>query len=293
MTGAEQCLDRRQLPVTQGHRDRLRRGRCAGFQQKTDQSRLQALVARRRTCHHQFERIIQIGPLNATRDHRLGHVAHIGWHRFDQGRIVGDEPEKLGVEEILGPTGVAVAIRLLDALAQKARFGVEQAREFDCVATMDRRHGCTERWIADHRAVEQFDDGGFIDGPAPPGNVERRPPLAITLPFDRAGADQTLHQLQRSACRRRVQGGLTRVVAPRAGPGGQQRFDDFHPICRGYIARAGLPERGSMVVRCTIDRITFRQKTADCREIAARARPRRGANAQARCRCPEPHRRGA
>ena len=85
---------------------------------------------------------------------------------------------------------------------------------------MDRRHGCTERWIADHRAVEQFDDGGFIDGPAPPGNVERRPPLAITLPFDRAGADQALHQLQGSPCRGRMKGGLAGVVAPSVGSGG-------------------------------------------------------------------------
>ena len=191
--------------MAQRHGDRLRRGCRAGPQEKLDQRDLQTLFARRRTRHDELQRIVQVGLVDAARDHGPGDLDDVVGHPLHQRRVVGDEPEELGIAEILRAVRLAVARGLDDAFAQEARLGIEKARQPRDIAAPDRRHGSAKRTITDHRAIEQLDDGGLVGGLALFRRGERRPALAVALPFQRAVADQQLDEGKRAARRGGVQ----------------------------------------------------------------------------------------
>jgi hypothetical protein len=225
-----------------------------------------------RARHHQLQRIVQIGLVDPARDHGLGDLDDVIGHPLHQCRVVGDEPEELGIAEILRAARLAIALGLDDALAQKTRFGVEKARQSPDVAAPDRRDGGAERAIADHRAIEQLDDGGLVGGVASFRCGERRTTLAVALPFQRAVADQQLDESKRAARRGGVQRRAAGAVVADLGPGRQQRFGDRDSRLGRRVARTSQPQGRVAVAARAFDRMSLAQKTLNRRQVAGMRR---------------------
>ena len=258
--------------MAQRHGDRLRRGCRAGPQEKLDQRDLQTLFARRRARHDQLQRIVQIGLVDAARDHGLGDLDDVVGHPFHQRRVVGDEPEELGIAEILRAVRLAIARGLDDAFAQQAWLGVEKARQPRYIAAPDRRHGSAKRTIADHRAIEQLDDGGLVGGLALFRRGERRPALAVTLPFQRAVADQQLDEGKRAARRGSVQRRSAGTVVADFGTGRHKRLGDRDSRIGRRVARTSQPQRRVAVAANAFGRMSLAQKTLNRRQVAGMRR---------------------
>ena len=145
--------------------------------------------------------------------------------------------------------------------------------------------------IADHRAVEQFDDGGLVRRLATPGGGERRPALGVRLPFEGAPADQQLDQGQRAAVGGGMQRGLAAIVVPRTGAGRKQRVGDGDPRLGRCVGGAGLPQRRAGLGAAIVDRLPFGDKASDGRQVArsrgrGERRKRRGLAAARRIDAP-------
>ena len=145
---------------------------------------------------------------------------------------------------------------------------------------LQRRHGGAERTVADHRAVEQLDDGGFVCCLASPRGGERRPALGVRLPFESALADQQLDQGQRATVGGSMQCSLAAIVMARTGAGGKQRVSDGHPHFGWRVGGTGLPQRRAGRSTAIVKRLTVGDEAPDGRQIAC---PRGRGERRKRC----------
>ena len=256
------------LPMRERRLDRARGGGRAGGEEDLDERELEALLARWGARHHELERIVEVGAQRAALDHHARDVDDPVRHALHERRVVRDEPEQLGIAEVLLPLRVPVALRLDDALAEQVRLGVEEARERLRVAVVDGLHGRAERRIADHRAVEQLGDRGAILGASGARRVERRPARAVRLPLERALADQELDERERPARGGGVERRLAGPVVARARPRAEERGRDLDTERSRRIRGARAPERSRGILGRAVRGGALREKAEDAAHVA-------------------------
>src|SRR5690606_18943347 len=114
------------------------------------------------TRHDETQRIVEVFLIDAARNHRLGDLRHVGRHIVYERWIVGDEPEELGIQEILLALGVPIAIWLADALNQELRFGLDKPLKRRDIARMNGPDRLAERSISDDWAIEELNERGPV-----------------------------------------------------------------------------------------------------------------------------------
>jgi hypothetical protein len=137
-------------------------------------------------AHHELQRVVEVRPFDTARDHDLADGNDRRRHPGHQLRIVGDEPEQLGIAKIVPP----IAVGLDRALAQEVRMLAEQSAQGVRVAGVDQPDRRAKPLVADDRPVEQLGDERPVRRRTLAGIGERRPAAPIALPVERAMTDQ-------------------------------------------------------------------------------------------------------